>query len=176
MFWTRQTEDGVTYRNQKIGGLTFELTRQRRLAHILDDVVAHQTPKLSRCDPEASFVADYFCRMLARHTNTSKLRPKMGISDTERVRFDRTRAVYLNILRLQDHNMICLDDTEPCGILSIFELCSLNCGFGADLIANLQVGKVAPVLACLTLFPLTTKCYSARESPTSFPSQPKHYQ
>jgi hypothetical protein len=65
-------------------------------------------------------MTDDFGGMLTRHTNTSNFRPKMGISVTERVRFGRTRAVYSNILRLQDHNMICLEGELLGEMLSIY--------------------------------------------------------
>jgi len=71
MLRARHAEDGVIYRNQKIGRLSFEPSRERWLADVLDDVVFNQTPELPRRDPDASFVTDDLGRMF-RHTNTSK--------------------------------------------------------------------------------------------------------
>ena len=48
MLRTRQTEDGVIYRNQKIGRLPFESPGQRKLTEVFNNVVAYQAPKLAR--------------------------------------------------------------------------------------------------------------------------------
>lgn len=77
MLGARHTEDGVIYRNQKLGRLSFKPSRERWLADVLDEVVFDQTPELPRRDPDASFVTDDFCRMF-RHTDTSKYFARIG--------------------------------------------------------------------------------------------------
>jgi len=61
MLGARHAEDGVVYRNQEIGRLSFEPTSKRRLTEVFNDAVANKAPKLARGDPNAALEADNFC-------------------------------------------------------------------------------------------------------------------
>jgi hypothetical protein len=98
MFRARHTEDGMIHRNQEICRLSFELSGEWRLADVLDDVVSDETPKLSWRDPDASFITDDFCRMFARHTNTSKNFAQKWESPTWSVFVSPELAQYTEIL------------------------------------------------------------------------------
>ena len=60
MLRTREAEHRVIYSNEELRIQPFESASQGRLTDVFDDVVAYESPKLARRNPDAAFVADYF--------------------------------------------------------------------------------------------------------------------
>jgi len=73
MFRARHVKNSVVDTNQKVVGLTFELAGERTFVEVLDDIVANQTPELTRRDPHTPVETNDFCGMPTGHTGTPKL-------------------------------------------------------------------------------------------------------
>src|ERR671922_1321489 len=81
-----QVQNGMFDCYKKIGRLPPEFARQRRLAQVLDQIIANQTPKLARRNPHTAAPTDNLCRSFAAagHSPTRNV-ALMGIFSGKRL-------------------------------------------------------------------------------------------
>ena len=85
MFRAGEAEHGVVHSYQEISMESFEASGQWPFIQVLDDVIAHELPKLARRNPDTTLVTDDFRGMFARagQTDTSKNFAQKRESPTE---------------------------------------------------------------------------------------------